>query len=499
MRINGTLINYYFHCKRQCYLHGNRLNLEDNSEQVKIGKAIHEEKAEGKENAEIAIDNIRLDKLTKEYLTEVKKSDADVEASKWQLLFYLSVLKSKGIIRKGKLEFVEKNKKDKKTLIIELTDETEKELKVYMEEITRLLNEEKPPECINKNSCLLRVLLCIRLGGERMGSTRYIMSMGELTRKDNSLCFRKNGRNVYIPVENTKEIYCCNEVSINTKLLDFLSQNNIIVHFFNYYGGYSGTFYPRDHYLSGKLIVKQAAKYQNDRLDIARAIVKGIGLNIYEVLYHYYKHDKKEVKETIDWIKKIFLKQVEQAANIKELLAYEGEVWLRFYSNFKFFLPEDFVMNKRVKRPPDNPINALISFGNTLLYTKTISAIYQTHLDQRISFLHEPSEGRFSLSLDISEVFKPVIVYRTIFDLVNNRRLQVEKHFEKKVNYCILNEEGRKIFIEAFEARMESVFMHPKLKRKVSYRTAIKLDCYKLIKNILEEKEFIPFSLKEGM
>ena len=59
------------------------------------------------------------------------------------------------------------------------------------------------------------------------------------------------------------------------------------------------------------------------------------------------------------------------------------------------FLPEDFVMNKRVKRPPDNPINALISYGNTLLYTKTISAIYQTHLDQRISFLHEPSEGRF--------------------------------------------------------------------------------------------------------
>ena len=80
-----------------------------------------------------------------------------------------------------------------------------------------------------------------------------------------------------------------------------------------------------------------------------------------------------------------------------------------------------------------------------------IAAIYQTHLDQRISFLHEPSEGRFSLSLDLSEVFKPVIVFRTIFDLVNNRRLQVEKHFEKKVNYCILNEEGRKIFIEAFE------------------------------------------------
>ena len=165
---------------------------------------------------------------------------------------------------------------------------------------------------------------------------------------------------------------------------------------------------------------------------------------------------------------------------------------------FNIFFRKIFVMNKRVKRPPDNPINALVSFGNTLLYTKTISAIYRTHLDQRISYLHEPSEGRFSLSLDMSEVFKPVIVYRTIFDLVNNRKLQVGKHFDRKVNYCLLNDEGRKIFIEAFEGRMESVFQHTRLKRKVSYRTAMKLDCYKLIKYIMEDKEFIPFSLKEN-
>lgn len=326
-----------------------------------------------------------------------------------------------------------------------------------------------------------------------MGSTKYIMSMGELTRKDNSLCFRRDGKNVYIPVENTKEIFCFNEVSINTKLLDFLSQNNIIIHFYNYYGGYSGTYYPKDHYLSGKLLVKQVLKYENDRMSVARAIVKGIGLNIYEVLYHYYKHGKKEVKETTDWIKSDFIRLVEQSQDVKELMAYEGEAWMRFYADFKYFLPEDFVMNKRVKRPPDNPINALVSFGNTLLYTKTISAIYQTHLDQRISFLHEPSVGRFSLSLDMSEVFKPVIVFRTIFDLVNNHRIQVEKHFEKNVNYCILNEEGRKIFVKAFEERMESVFEHSRLKRKVTYRTALKLDCYKLIKTFWKTKSLFRF------
>lgn len=332
-----------------------------------------------------------------------------------------------------------------------------------------------------------------------MGSTRYIMSQGELTKKDNSLCFRKDGKNVYIPIENTKEIYCLNEVSINTKLLDFLSSNHVVVHFFNYYEGYSGSYYPRDQYCSGKLLIKQVNVFQNQRMEVAKAIVHGIGKNIYEVLYHYYKHDKKEVKGTLDWIRKAFPIQVEAAGNIQELMSVEGEVWARFYSTFKFFLPEDFIMNKRVKRPPDNPINALISFGNTLLYTKTVSAIYRTHLDQRISFLHEPSEGRFSLSLDMCEVFKPIIVYRTIFDLVNNKRLQVDKHFDKKVNYCLLNEDGRKIFVEAFEQRLESVFYHEKLKRKVSYRTAIKLDCYKLIKFILEGKEFIPFSEKSKM
>ena len=116
-------------------------------------EAIHEERAENKNNTEIAIDNIRLDKLTKEYLTEVKKSDADAEAAKWQLLYYLKVLKTKGVIRKGKLEFAEKNKKDKKIIIIELTDEVEKELDKYIDEIEQLLNQDRIPECINKSTC----------------------------------------------------------------------------------------------------------------------------------------------------------------------------------------------------------------------------------------------------------------------------------------------------------------------------------------------------------
>ena len=153
MRVNGTLINYYFHCKRQCYLHGNRLNLEDNSESVKIGKAIHEEKSEKGKNTEITIDNIKLDKLTTEYLVEVKKSDADITAATWQLMYYLKVLKNKGIERKGKLEFIEKNKSDKKIIIVELDEENEIKLDKYVKEIEELIISDKIPETLNKGKC----------------------------------------------------------------------------------------------------------------------------------------------------------------------------------------------------------------------------------------------------------------------------------------------------------------------------------------------------------
>lgn len=329
--------------------------------------------------------------------------------------------------------------------------------------------------------------------------TRYIFSMGELKRKDNSIAFRNEKGNFYIPVQDTREVYCMNEVSFNTKFLDFISKAGITLHLFNYHGNYSGTFYPKEQLISGDLSIKQAVCYLENRLNIAKSIVLAIADNIYETLYHYYRHDKKELKPTLDWLKTEPQKFLQKDITIEQIMFIEGQIWSRFYDSFKYFLPEDFLMNKRVKRPPDNPMNALVSFGNTLLYTKTISAIYTTHLNQAISFLHSPREGRFSLCLDISEAFKPVVVFKTIFDLVGRKQLQVEKHFDKSLNYALLNEDGKKIFIDAFETRLNETFMHPKLKRKTTYKHCLKLEGYKLIKYIVEGREFVPFRLKDKM
>ena len=327
--------------------------------------------------------------------------------------------------------------------------------------------------------------------------SKYIFSKGDFTRSDFSIKFKNESGNFYLPIEKVKELYCFNDVTISTKLLYILATAGIIVHFFNYYGNYIGTFYPKENLISGRLIVKQVETFQNYRIKIAKAFVKGIAQNIKSILYHYYRHGVKEIKPVIDFCNKDVEKLLSKAKDIKQVLSVEGKIWAEFYDSFKFFLPEDFIINKRVKRPPDNPMNALISFGNTLLYTKTISEIYNTHLDQSISFLHEPSEARFSLSLDLSEVFKPVVVYKTIFDLVNNKKIKVEKHFNAKLNYSLLNDEGKKIFISAFEDRLNQTFEHPVLKRKITYKHTIRLDGYKLIKFITEGKEFIPFDIEK--
>ena len=326
--------------------------------------------------------------------------------------------------------------------------------------------------------------------------SKYIFSKGDLSRKDFSIQFRNDKGNFYLPIEKVKEIYCFNDITLSTKLLEVISKAGIIVNFFDYYGNYIGSFYPKANLVSGNLVIKQSLTYINNREKNAKAIVIGIARNIYFTLYHYYRHGAKELKTLLDFYKKEVPIILEKVRNIKEILSIEGKIWAEFYASFKYFLPEDFLINKRVKRPPDNPMNALISFGNTILYTKTIAQIYNTHLNQTISFLHEPSEARFSLSLDLSEVFKPIVVYKTIFELINNKKIRIEKHFESKYNYALLNDEGKKIFIDAFEERINQTFMHTKLKRQISYKHAIKLDGYKLIKCITENKEFIPFDME---
>ena len=119
-------------------------------------------------------------------------------------------------------------------------------------------------------------------------------------------------------------------------------------------------------------------------------------------------------------------------------------------------------------------LNCLISFGNSLMYASILTEIYHTQLTPTVSYLHEPGERRYSLALDISEVFKPIIVDRVIFNLINNRIIK-EEHFLEELNFCYLNEQGRRIFLSEY---------------KISYKRMIRIECFKIIKHLLGESSY---------
>jgi CRISPR-associated protein Cas1 len=266
------------------------------------------------------------------------------------------------------------------------------------------------------------------------------------------------------------------------------------LHFFNRYGYYIGSFYPREHYNSGWLILKQAEHYldQEKRLDLARRFVRGAIGNMERVLEYYLRRGVAELRAILEQLE-LIAAALEAQDSPEALMAIEGNVREVYYGAFDLILKqEEFSFAKRTRRPPQNRLNALISFGNSLLYVAALSEIYRTHLDPRIGFLHTTNFRRFSLNLDVAEVFKPILVDRLIFSLVNKGQLKAE-HFSEGVEGIFLTEAGRKIFVQEWEEKLRTTIDHAQLKRKVSYRRLIRLDLYKLEKHLLGDRPYEPY------
>jgi len=327
-----------------------------------------------------------------------------------------------------------------------------------------------------------------------MKGSIFIFSNGDLKRKQNTIYFEGDkGIKKFIPIENTNELHLFGEVTINKEILEFLSKNEIVLHFYNYYGYYVGTYYPREHYNSGFMILKQAENYidREKRLNLAKKFVFGASENIKKVLNYYNSRNinLEQIISKIDNLKELIPLQ----NDIDQLMAIEGNIREIYYNAFDYIVDdENFSMDERTKRPPKNRMNALISFGNSLLYTTILSEIYKTHLDPRIGFLHATNFRRFTLNLDVSEIFKPILVDRVIFHILNKGMIK-PTDFDQKLGGLYLKESGREVFIEKFEERLSTTIKHRKIGKDVSYRRLIRLELYKIEKHLMGEDQYEPF------
>ncbi|MGQ1788264.1 MULTISPECIES: type I-B CRISPR-associated endonuclease Cas1b [unclassified Saccharicrinis] len=332
-----------------------------------------------------------------------------------------------------------------------------------------------------------------------MKKTYYLFNPGRLQRRDNTLKFTpydEDGNEQkprYLPVENVDELYCLGNLDANSALYNFLGQQQIPVHFFDYYENYTGSFMPREALLSGKVLLAQTDfhKNKNKRLLIAQRILEGASYNMVKNLRYYDKRGK-DLADIIEIIEG-HSNHISQATEIDELMGIEGNIRKNYYEAFNLIL-NNFEMAGRSYRPPQNEVNALMSFGNMMCYSQCLRAIHQTQLNPLISFLHQPGERRFSLSLDIAEIFKPILVDRVIFKVMNKREIQAND-FEPNLNAVLLKPQGRKKFVQAWETRLTETLKHRSLNRNISYKHLIKLECYKLAKHILGIEEYKPFKM----
>lgn len=323
----------------------------------------------------------------------------------------------------------------------------------------------------------------------------YVYNNGDLKRKDNTLQFTSyEGEKRDIPIERINDIYVMSELTINTAFLNYISQYGIPVHFFNYYNFYTGSFYPRESLLAGQLLVKQVEHYTDyeKRIKIARKFIEAAADNIYRNLRYYNSRGKdlSDYMQEVDFLRK----KISKTTAIDELMGIEGNIRKCYYTAWNIIVNQNIQFEKRVMHPPDNMINSLISFVNSLIYAKTLSEIYHTQLNPTISYLHEPGARRYSLCLDLSEVFKPLIGDRLIFSLLNRRQI-TEDSFTKELNFLHLKKDASKLIVAEFDARMKKTIMHKELGKKVSYQYLMRLEAYKLIKHLMGEKDYEGFKI----
>lgn len=320
-----------------------------------------------------------------------------------------------------------------------------------------------------------------------MKNNYYINSDGQLKRRENTIYFENENTRKPIPIEKIYSLYIFGSVSVTSQALRLFSMKNVCIHFFSRNDYYSGSFYPRKSKISGDVLVKQAKHYNNrkDRIFIAKEFVRGSCKNMTRNLSRY---DLKKMKNKIE----SNLDELDDCEKITEIMNVEARCRKIYYRAFDKILPKEFEFTRRKKQPPNNMANALISFGNSLLYGSCLTEIYKTQLNPAISYLHEPSDRRYSLSLDLADVFKPIIVDRAIFYLTNKGKIK-ENDFRDDLNKCLLNDQGRKKFLNRYEETLNRTVKHRELGRKVSYKRLIRLECYKLIKHLLGTEEYKSF------
>jgi CRISPR-associated protein Cas1 len=326
-----------------------------------------------------------------------------------------------------------------------------------------------------------------------MDRNYHIFSDGTLERHNDTVrLITADDDKKFLPIEQAESVYLHGQIDYNTRLMSFLNDHGVAIHVFGWNDYYAGSIMPERGQTSGQTVVEQVRAYDDPdrRFNIAQRIVAGSIHNMRANVSYYNSRDY-QLEDVLDTLSET-ADRLQSVDDVDEAMGVEATARRAYYQLFDAVLPDSFVFGGREYNPPRNEANSLISFGNSLVYANIVSAIRATALDPTISYLHEPGERRYSLALDIADLFKPLLADRVIFRLVNRSQLTTND-FETDLNSCLLTESGRETYSKAFEETLEETVEHPNLNRKVSYQYLLRIEAYKLKKHLLTGEPYEPF------
>lgn len=319
-----------------------------------------------------------------------------------------------------------------------------------------------------------------------MGEVYYLINSGSLIKLGDSVRFSNKNQNIDIPIETIDEILIFGNISFTTPVLKLLSDKKIPVFLYSQHGWYISSIYPENFLQSGYVLTHQAEFYNNPelRIELAKKFVLGAGKNMKRLL------QRLKIGQL-----KLPLQEIENSRTIQELMGVEGNIHIKYLELLDTKLPDDFKIDSRTRQPPRNYINSMMSYLYSVLYGIVGAQIFSTHLSPEISFLHEPGERRSSLSLDVAEIFRPILCDRVILKLINLKIMKQTDFIDD--NGVFLNEYGKKKVLEEFENKLRETVYSASLRRKVSYRFLIRIELYKLEKHIMENKTYKPYIMRD--
>lgn len=329
-------------------------------------------------------------------------------------------------------------------------------------------------------------------------SALYVLEEGAILRKDGNqvaVVSAKSGVLLKMPLEQLEEIVLVGNATITAPLVVELLTRSIGISYFSRSGEFLGKLMPE----TSKNVPLRWAQFRaaadpGKSLAIAKSVVKGKLLNQRTLLMREAREGVSDLAGAIADLK-LLVERVDRAQSLDELRGLEGAGSARYFREWpKLIRRVGFRFPGRVRRPPTDPVNAMLSFGYTLLSNMVFAACHVVGFDPYVGFLHMDRYGRPALVLDLMEELRAVLVDSLVLALINRGQVDPEGFESSLGGGCRMSRATLRIFLQAWEERRRTIIRHPLLHQEVPYFRVPELQARVLAKVLLgEAEEYVPF------